>query len=120
MNGLTYAECPHGSDDPSICPPCQRAGTPPARRPHGHAEATMTAVYDSRCPGCDEPIWVGDEISLPADGVGQLWVCVDCRIEVKDAEIERLRARVRAVTDDLRREIRDDLDPQPEEDKNRG
>lgn len=34
------------------------------------------ATFNSRCPGCDEPIVEGDEIFLNFDG--EEWVCQTC------------------------------------------
>lgn len=40
---------------------------------------TIIAAYDSKCPGCGEPIAEGDEIALDEDD--EIWVCEDCAEE---------------------------------------
>jgi hypothetical protein len=59
--------CPHDSDDPRYCPPCQTLGRaePPSRSSSG----PFVARYAGDCLGCDVGIAVGERIrTLSEDG----------------------------------------------------
>jgi formylmethanofuran dehydrogenase subunit E len=44
----------------------------------------VRAIYDGRCPSCDEPIYEGDDIA----NIDGEWLCADCA-EESGEELQR-------------------------------